>query len=827
MTNDIEIMKKQIKENIKLLINDNRLDEAINLIEEYKKIDLKDKEIYSIEAVVLIIKKNLAEAEKVLKKGLVIDEENFDLNYNLGYIYEQEKKFIDAVKYYKKAIDNCNDYTLKMEIANLVEKITYEHKINPIQDKKKMAFFVKQGMDSFLRDIIDRLSDEYEIKKIVVTDSKHIDIGMEWAEICWFEWCDELIAYGSKHNHANNKKIICRLHRYEALTDYPKNVDWNNVDKLIVVADHLKEFLLSQIPDIEKKVNIITINNGVNLNKYEFKERYLGFNIAYVGYIHQRKNPVLLLQIISKLVKIDNRYKLYIAGQFQDGLIELYWNYQIQQMGLHKNVIFEGWQENISKWLEDKNYILSSSIHESFGYGIAEAMARGVKPVIHNFVFAEEIWDKKYLFNTVDEAVNCIVDKKYNSSEYRKFIQDNYSLNDQIEAIKKVLSSLYLQSVKQNQIDLIYIISKYIEFSPYTNKEIDLYNFEDNSISIGKIEQLTNKFSLIEFIIKNKEGEQLVLQNIWYDIRYKRVILPQYILHSKNKEKIMSLINTIISYKLEYNGSIAGFINDYNILNDVKKNELVYVWERGIPGTQFMPCFGYLRIIQRYIFASMFIKETDQILEAASGFGYGAAYFSKICKKVYALDLASENIKFGKSTYKNNNIEWVNGDVTKLPFDDNKFNFYSSFETFEHLPLNLIDKYFEEALRVLKKEGSMILSTPNREMRKHINNPFHIKEYNFHELDMILKKYFKNIRYYSVVGFEVEEGCNKNAENIIVICSNSDINIYKKYTEKEKLYNIEARFMINPDDVQNTEKYFEYLLEIGDEERYIKYQQKL
>lgn len=311
-----------------------------------------------------------------------------------------------------------------------------------IHEKKKMVFFVKQGMDSFLGGIITGLSEEYETRKVIVTDYEQIDKGMQWADICWFEWCDELVIYGSRLPMAKDKKIICRLHRYESLTGYPAQVDWEKVDKLIIVTKHLAKFLQAQIPDISKKVDIVTINNGVDLDKYEFKERKTGFNIAYVGYIHSRKNPVLLLQIMNVLVKNDNRYKLYIAGEFQEPLIELYWNDQINKMNLNDNVIFQGWQNDIGSWLEDKNYILSASIHESFGYGIAESMSRGIKPVIHNFLFANEIWNEKFMFNAIDEAVKMITEGNYNSKEYRSFIENNYSLDNQLRKIKLLCSNI-------------------------------------------------------------------------------------------------------------------------------------------------------------------------------------------------------------------------------------------------------------------------------------------------------------------------------------------------------------------------------------------------
>lgn len=479
MQNDVDSIKEQLKDNIQKLIDSGSLNEAGQLVEQYKNIARDDAEAYSMEAVVLIMEGKLQEAEEVLKEGLNIDEKNFDLNYNLGYVYEQAEKFNLALQYYEKANENCNDEKLREQINSTIDVIKNKYP-EAVNDKRvKLVFFVKQGMDSFLGDIIDGLSDEYIIKKIVVTDYKQIDEGMAWADICWFEWCDELVIYGSKLPLAREKKIICRLHRYEVFTNYPRQVNWNSVDKLIIVTKHLEKFLKAQIPNINLKVNIVTINNGVNLKKYIFKQREKGFNICYIGYIHSRKNPALLLQIMNILVKKDRRYKLYIAGQFQEPLIELYWNDQVNKMNLNKNIIFQGWQKDIDKWLEDKNYILSSSIHESFGYGIAEAMTKGIKPIIHNFLFADEIWDKRYLFNGIDEAVDMIISEDYNSKEYRNFIEDNYSLNKQMEKIKRTIRYEIIDN-KDNKLE-----KQKFDYKEYWNNRLNSkFDIEGRSESV-------------------------------------------------------------------------------------------------------------------------------------------------------------------------------------------------------------------------------------------------------------------------------------------------------------------------------------------------------
>lgn len=304
----------------------------------------------------------------------------------------------------------------------------------------KLAFFVKQGLDSFLGDIITNLSTDYEAKKIIVTEAQQIDEGMKWADICWFEWCDELIVYGSKHELAKDKKIIVRLHSYEAFTLVPAAVNWDNVDELICVGQHIKEFIISKF---KIKAEIISvIPNGIDVNKYTYKECSPGFNVAYVGYINYKKGPMLLLHTFKALYEKDNRYRFFIAGTFQDERDILYFNQMIKEMNLENNIRYDGWQDDLDNWLEDKNYILCTSVLESQNVSVMQAMAKGIKPVIHNFVGAKSVYNQDYLWNTMDEAVQMISSKTYNSHEYRNFVEEKYSFSKQVLKIKEVIHSL-------------------------------------------------------------------------------------------------------------------------------------------------------------------------------------------------------------------------------------------------------------------------------------------------------------------------------------------------------------------------------------------------
>jgi len=431
-----------VKAKIEKLIENGHLEEAESVLSEIETRMPGDPDICSMRAVIYILRGSLEEAEAILCEGLQIDSVQFDLLYNLAYIREQQGHYQQAADLYSMAATVAYSDEQKQNTDDSLERLRKVDTNIEITEKAKIVFFVKSGLDSFLGDIINDLSDKYWVRKIIVSDFKQIDAGMEWADICWFEWCDELIVYGSRLPLAKEKKIVCRLHRYEVFTDSPSKVIWGNVDKLIIVTGHLKELLETNFPGISNQVDIVIIENGVDVDKYGFTKRANGFNIAMVGYIHSRKNPVMALQIIEKLVKVDKRYKLYVAGQFQEEIIKLYWDYQLKRMRIEDNVIFEGWQNDISSWLEDKNYLLSTSIHESFGYGIAEAMARGIKPVIHDFLYANEIWSEDLLFNTVDEAVDSIINGQYESERYRTFIEERYSLKKQMMQINRLIEEL-------------------------------------------------------------------------------------------------------------------------------------------------------------------------------------------------------------------------------------------------------------------------------------------------------------------------------------------------------------------------------------------------
>jgi len=312
---------------------------------------------------------------------------------------------------------------------------------------KKISFISLTGLDQFIDPIIEGLSDNYNVRKFIIRTQQEIYNAIDWADIVWLEWCNQTATIGTNYEGIKGKKVIIRLHRYEAFSDFPSQIAWGNVDCLILVASHMIKILEKIIPDIKEKINCEIVYNGIDLTKIKFREREAGFNIAWVGFINSRKNFGMALQILKKLTEglynTDKRYILHVAGSFQDPCLKVYSDYMIDEMGLRDNIKFYGWVDDMEKFWEDKNCLLHASIHEAHSYAIMEAMAGGIKPVIHNFRGAKELYPDINIFNTIDEAVNEIMNKDYYSKMYRSWIiNKGWTLENQLKKIREVIKEI-------------------------------------------------------------------------------------------------------------------------------------------------------------------------------------------------------------------------------------------------------------------------------------------------------------------------------------------------------------------------------------------------
>ncbi|NFN47805.1 methyltransferase domain-containing protein [Clostridium botulinum] len=145
--------------------------------------------------------------------------------------------------------------------------------------------------------------------------------------------------------------------------------------------------------------------------------------------------------------------------------------------------------------------------------------------------------------------------------------------------------------------------------------------------------------------------------------------------------------------------------------------------------------------LERYKFSGKYIRQQDYVLDIACGSGYGTKYvFDKITKNIIGADLSETAIGYNKENY--SNIEFQVQDATRTTFDKNKFDVILSMETFEHIPIELLDNYLNEMKRILKNDGVFICTTPQNDNGDIPLVPWHVREYSLKEFKEILSKHF-------------------------------------------------------------------------------------
>lgn len=252
-----------------------------------------------------------------------------------------------------------------------------------------------------------------------------------------FAWLNEDTVNEVNSVSSSQNTNIVFIRRYELFTSLVEKTNWKNVDAVIMVNDELA-YLFKEATGITPHV----VHNGVITDRWEFRNRRPGNKIAVVGFINKKKNLPFAIQVMAALPK---DYELHIAGGVQDIETLIYLENIINDLGI--NVEFHGHIEDMDKWLDDKNYLLSCALSEGSPNNVLEAMAKGIKPVIHNWPGAKKQFDSDLVegsglvVNTVVEAVTSIMSSLYESERYRQHIEKNHGFG-QFKIVRSIIHGL-------------------------------------------------------------------------------------------------------------------------------------------------------------------------------------------------------------------------------------------------------------------------------------------------------------------------------------------------------------------------------------------------
>ncbi|MEC0227944.1 glycosyltransferase [Paenibacillus alba] len=199
-------------------------------------------------------------------------------------------------------------------------------------------------------------------------------------------------------------------------------------------------------------------------------------------------------------------------------------------------------------------------------------------------------------------------------------------------------------------------------------------------------------------------------------------------------------------------------------------------------GERFVPHLTEEQIrvehLQRYLSVQEIVKG-KVVLDAACGEGYGSSILSETAASVTGIDISEQTIEHASKTYTNNNLTFLVASIERLPIEEHSVDVVVSFETIEHVNESLQKSFLNEIKRVLKPDGILIISTPNKLVYSDLRdykNPYHIKEFYKDEYNDFLKGYFE----------EVEIFHQKNEVASVITQFSNDGSVRQIKLEKER-----------------------------------------
>jgi ubiquinone/menaquinone biosynthesis C-methylase UbiE len=134
------------------------------------------------------------------------------------------------------------------------------------------------------------------------------------------------------------------------------------------------------------------------------------------------------------------------------------------------------------------------------------------------------------------------------------------------------------------------------------------------------------------------------------------------------------------------------------------------------------------------------------VLDLACGTGYGANILAEVASSVVGVDISKDAIAAAREVHRRKNLTFEFADCFCLPFESGRFDVIIANEMIEHVADHVA--LLTEAKRVLKDDGALLVSTPNKPVynRYIAPNEFHVSEVTLEEFFQELTNVFKYVQ---------------------------------------------------------------------------------
>lgn len=428
------------------LAESGRYEEALKVLNDYLRHRPQDGQALNDAATVLFCLGQGQQAIALYEEACrwCTSEQLAQVQWNLCEAYLQEGRVAQAIGLFDQMesrgllnvdmLHRAADMLLKKELLGpAVELLLRSLQMNPDQDVLKSMIevirshrantaFVIHRETTLTRRLADGLRQRLPLA--AVEQSNGLESAQLPAEtdIAVFFGCGRRLVDVSKQ--ASPIRMVAVLDVQDLAGSELRAVTWRNVQAVILCGGQpLVQEFFEHIGQPPAGLSVLTAEPVIHPEQATFQPRKKGKRIAAFGPWDARRNPMFALMCFQKLHYLDPDTRLHLGGQFTDAAAEHYVRHLIETLELDNVVFLDGPIGDMKKWLRDKHYVLSTSIDGTGMEDIWQAMAFGLRPVVHRFPGVEQRLDSAYVFTLAEDFCDQVLNGPYDAAAHRAYVE--------------------------------------------------------------------------------------------------------------------------------------------------------------------------------------------------------------------------------------------------------------------------------------------------------------------------------------------------------------------------------------------------------------------
>ena len=211
------------------------------------------------------------------------------------------------------------------------------------------------------------------------------------------------------HSHADNvepPKIMIKKMAHYIFRVFLKNVP----DAYLACSASSLKWMFGELSNSYKKYEVLL--NGIDIDQYKFDEttrknlrQKLGIDrklvLGTVGRLEPQKNPVFILDLIEKILKVRQDISFIWIGE---GSLLDWTKQEAETREISRYIEFVGATDEVNKYYQAMDVFVLPSVYEGLGIVNIEAQCTGLKCMVSNVVPREARISDLVKFLPIDDA---------------------------------------------------------------------------------------------------------------------------------------------------------------------------------------------------------------------------------------------------------------------------------------------------------------------------------------------------------------------------------------------------------------------------------------